>query len=185
MRVYALAGTAGSPPTYAVRNMLKKPMEEDTQGKMEDDAQGIRKKTFEDLEGVGPATAEKLREAGYSTIESIATASVGEIVDAIEVGERKAQEMIMSAKGLLDMSFETADKILEKKKIIKKITTGSSRRRTRNPVNLRIFWRIRLHHRGLSGDHGKRLVDANRFYRKWSVCRSVSHETADFDRAEK
>lgn len=84
-------------------------------------------KTFEDLSNVGPATAEKLKEAGYDTIESIATASVGEIVEAIEVGEKKAQDIIMSAKEALNMSFETADKLLEKRKEIGWITTGSKK----------------------------------------------------------
>ncbi len=84
-------------------------------------------KTFEDLANVGPATAEKLKEAGYDTIEAIATASVGEIVEAIEVGEKKAQEIIMSAKEAINMSFESADKLLEKRKEIGRITTGSKK----------------------------------------------------------
>ena len=83
--------------------------------------------TFEDLAGVGPATAEKLRDAGYNTIETIATSSIGELVDAIEVGEKKAQEMIISAKDLLDMSFETADKLLEKRKCVGRITMGGKK----------------------------------------------------------
>jgi len=83
--------------------------------------------SFEDLAGVGPATAEKLRASGYNTIESIATASIGELVEAVEVSDNKAKEMIISAKELLNMSFETADRLLEKRKCVGHISTGSKK----------------------------------------------------------
>ncbi|MCD6522597.1 MAG: DNA repair and recombination protein RadA [Candidatus Diapherotrites archaeon] len=82
-------------------------------------------KEIEDLPGVGEATAEKLRQGGFKTVESIAVASIGELMDAAGVGESAARKMINAARDALDMGFETAEKILEKRKSVAKITTGS------------------------------------------------------------
>ncbi|MGV8125999.1 MAG: DNA repair and recombination protein RadA [Methanothrix sp.] len=81
---------------------------------------------LEDLPGVGPATAEKLREAGFGTVEAIAVASPGELVTAAEVGEATAAKIIAGARQAADVGgFETGDLILERRKQVGKITTGS------------------------------------------------------------
>ena len=81
---------------------------------------------LEDLPGVGPATAEKLREAGFGTVEAIAVASPGELVTAAEVGEATAAKIIAGARQAADVGgFETGDLILERRKLVGKITTGS------------------------------------------------------------
>ena len=81
---------------------------------------------LEDLPGVGPATAEKLREAGFGTVEAIAVASPGELVTAAEVGEATAAKIIAGARQAADVGgFETGDQILERRKLVGKITTGS------------------------------------------------------------
>ena len=81
---------------------------------------------LEDLPGVGPATAEKLREAGFGTVEAIAVASPGELVAAAEVGEATAAKIIAGARQAADVGgFETGDQILERRKLVGKITTGS------------------------------------------------------------
>ena len=81
---------------------------------------------LEDLPGVGPATAEKLREAGFGTVEAIAVASPGELVTAAEVGEATAAKIIAGARQAADVGgFETGDQILERRKQVGKITTGS------------------------------------------------------------
>jgi len=86
----------------------------------------MSKMLLEDLQGVGPATAEKLREAGYSTVEAIAVASPGELVGAAEVGETTAAKIIASAREAADIGgFETGDLVLERRKLVGKITTGS------------------------------------------------------------
>jgi len=83
-------------------------------------------KLLEDLPGVGPATAEKLREAGFSSVEAIAVASPGELVAAAEVGEATAAKIIAGAREAADVGgFETGDRILERRKLVGKITTGS------------------------------------------------------------
>lgn len=81
---------------------------------------------LEDLPGVGPATAEKLREAGFNSVETIAVASPGELVAAAEVGEATASKIIAAAREAADVGgFETGDQILERRKHVGKVTTGS------------------------------------------------------------
>ncbi|OPY51380.1 MAG: DNA repair and recombination protein RadA [Methanosaeta sp. PtaU1.Bin112] len=83
-------------------------------------------KLLEDLPGVGPATAEKLREAGFSSVEAIAVASPGELVAAAEVGEATASKIIAGAREVADVGgFETGDRILERRRMVGKINTGS------------------------------------------------------------
>ncbi|OYT43734.1 MAG: DNA repair and recombination protein RadA [Candidatus Aenigmarchaeota archaeon ex4484_56] len=80
---------------------------------------------LKNLAGVGEKTAEKLREAGYDNLMAIAAASIGEICDAIDVGEGTAEKIIESARNSINMGFETADTVYEKRKQIGKIITGS------------------------------------------------------------
>jgi len=82
-------------------------------------------KELKKLPGIGEKTAEKLVEAGYDNLMAIAASSIGEICDAIGVGEGTAEKIIESARQAIDMGFDTADIIYEKRKQIGKITTGS------------------------------------------------------------
>lgn len=83
-------------------------------------------KTLEDIPGVGPAIAEKLREAGYSELMAIAVASPKELAETCEIGEKKAMDIIEGAKLCADIGgFETGEDILERRKQITKLTTGS------------------------------------------------------------
>ena len=81
---------------------------------------------LEDLPGVGSATAEKLREAGYHSIEAIAVATPAELAAAAEISEGVAAKIINAAREAVDIGgFETGEKILERRKNIRKLTTGS------------------------------------------------------------
>ncbi|MBR9681919.1 MAG: DNA repair and recombination protein RadA [Candidatus Altiarchaeota archaeon] len=80
---------------------------------------------MEELPGVGPKTAEKLKEVGFIDFMSIAVASAGEISGAADIGETTATRMILAAREHLEMGFETAEKLLEKRKDIGHIDTGS------------------------------------------------------------
>lgn len=80
---------------------------------------------IEDLPGVGETTAQKLIEAGFNSLESIAVASSGELMDAAGIGEATATKVIAAARKNLEIGYETADKILEKRANIVKLTTGS------------------------------------------------------------
>jgi len=86
---------------------------------------------LEDLEGVGPTRAKKLMEAGISSVVQLATASADEV--AIETGWAKdaSASFIMAAQKLLressflDKEFTTADLALEKRRAIRRCSTGS------------------------------------------------------------
>ena len=83
-------------------------------------------KTLEDIPGVGPAIAEKLREGGYTDMMTIAVASPKDLAEACEIGEKKALDIIEGAKLCADIGgFETGDTILERRKAVTKLTTGS------------------------------------------------------------
>jgi len=78
-----------------------------------------------DLPGVGPATADKLADAGYDSLLSIAVASIGRLSEAAGISEGVARKIIQVARDKLDMGFESGLDLLEKRKNIIKITTGS------------------------------------------------------------
>jgi DNA repair protein RadA len=80
-----------------------------------------------DLPGIGPSTAAKLVESGYSSLESIATVSVGELSSLAGLGEKTVLKIIEAAREALDIDFETAKVVLERRKDLAKITTGSQR----------------------------------------------------------
>ncbi len=82
--------------------------------------------TLEDLPGVGPKGAEKLRQAGYTDLMSIASASAGDIIAACDIGEGTADKIIAAARQMADVGgFKSAEEVLERRKEIGKITTGS------------------------------------------------------------
>jgi DNA repair protein RadA len=81
--------------------------------------------SISDLPGIGAMSADKLVKAGYKTIESIAVASPMELMEAAELGELTARKAIDAAREALEMGFETADKIAERRKHVGKISTGS------------------------------------------------------------
>lgn len=81
--------------------------------------------SLEDLPGVGPATAEKLIKAGYDELEKIATASPHELEEVADIGVETAKKTINAARDALEMGYESADRILERRKMIGRITTGS------------------------------------------------------------
>ncbi|MBQ6547890.1 MAG: DNA repair and recombination protein RadA [Candidatus Methanomethylophilaceae archaeon] len=83
-------------------------------------------KTLEDIPGVGPAIAEKLQEAGYSDLMAIAVAAPADLAEKCEIGEKKAMDIIEGAKLCADIGgFETGEDILERRKQVTKLTTGS------------------------------------------------------------
>jgi len=101
--------------------MAKKSAEEEAEG-------GEKKKLkitdLEDLPGIGEVSAEKLRRAGYD-IEKIAASSPHELDEIAEIGVETAKRTIAAARDSLEMGYETADKIMERRKAVGRITTGS------------------------------------------------------------
>jgi len=81
---------------------------------------------IEKLPGVGPAIAEKLREAGYNDFMMIAVDSPKNLAEIAEIGESTAAKIIAAAKKAADVGgFETGDVILERRKSVAKLTSGS------------------------------------------------------------
>ena len=82
--------------------------------------------SIEDLPGIGPKGAQKLREAGYADLMSIAAASAGDLSAAAELGHATAEKIIQTARQTLDLGFKTAVDLMERRKNVGKISTGSS-----------------------------------------------------------
>jgi DNA repair protein RadA len=82
--------------------------------------------TIFDLPGVGPATAEKLKTAGFSEVVSIAVSSPGELADIAELSVNAARKIINFARDHSNMNFITGADLLEKRKDIFRIATGST-----------------------------------------------------------
>ena len=80
---------------------------------------------IEELPGVGPKTAEKLQEVGFTDFMSIAVASAGELGATADVSEATANKIIQTAREKMEIGFETAEKLLEKRKDIGHIGTGA------------------------------------------------------------
>ena len=83
-------------------------------------------KDISDLPGIGPATAKKLQESGFGTLGSIATVSVGELVAVGNLGEATSRKIIQAARDALDFGFTTAEEVLERRRNMLKIATGSA-----------------------------------------------------------
>ncbi|MFQ5907221.1 MAG: DNA repair and recombination protein RadA [Thermoplasmata archaeon] len=83
-------------------------------------------KTIEELPGVGPATADKLKEAGYNDLMTLAVASPQSLADVAEIGNTVAQKIVQAAREAVDIGgFETGDVLLERRKSVSKLSTGS------------------------------------------------------------
>lgn len=82
-------------------------------------------KEVSDLPGIGAESAKKLKDAGYKTIESIAVASPVELQEVAGLGEGTAEKAIKAARDALEMGFEQASVLAEKRKLVEKISTGS------------------------------------------------------------
>ena len=83
------------------------------------------------LQGVGPATKQKLNDAGILTILDLATSAPMDIADAVDIDISKAVELNNKARkklvemGRLEPDFINAAELLQKRKAIDRISTGS------------------------------------------------------------
>jgi DNA repair protein RadA len=80
---------------------------------------------LEDIPGVGEKIAKKLREVGFADPMTIAVTSPAELSAIAEIGAGQAAKIINAVREMLEIGFESADKILERKAKALKITTGS------------------------------------------------------------
>jgi DNA repair protein RadA len=80
---------------------------------------------LEDIPGVGDKIAEKLRDIGYTDPMVIAVTAPSELASIAEIGEGQATKIINAVRGMLEIGFETADIVAERKAQSLKITTGA------------------------------------------------------------
>jgi DNA repair protein RadA len=80
---------------------------------------------LEDIPGVGEKIAEKLRRVGFSDPMALAVSSPSELAAIAEIGSGQATKIINAVRKMLEIGFETADKILDRRLKVAKITTGS------------------------------------------------------------
>ena len=80
---------------------------------------------LEDLPNVGEKTAEKLREAGFADMMRLATATAKELAVKAEIGEGVAEKVIEAARRAEKIDFETAFDVMERRRDVGRITTGS------------------------------------------------------------
>jgi DNA repair protein RadA len=78
-----------------------------------------------DLPGIGDIAAKKLKEAGYKSLEAIAVSSPMELTEIAGLGDGTAEKAIKAARDALEMGFQTADILAEKRKLVGRLTTGS------------------------------------------------------------
>ena len=81
--------------------------------------------SIEEIPGVGETTAKKLKSAGYDSFEKLATSMAVELAEVAGIGEATAEKIIAAAREAMELGFETGDIILEKRKVIGRISTGS------------------------------------------------------------
>ncbi len=86
----------------------------------------VRKPSIQDLPGVGAATAERLDQAGYHDLLSVAVATIGELAETAGVSESVGRKIINAARDSMKMGFETGSDILQKRKLVSKLSTGAA-----------------------------------------------------------
>ncbi len=79
----------------------------------------------EDLPGVGDTTADKLKASGYDSLEVIAVSLASELAEITGIGEGTCAKIIIAARDALEMGYETAETIMERRRQINRITSGS------------------------------------------------------------
>jgi DNA repair protein RadA len=82
--------------------------------------------TLGDLPGVGEATVKKLQEAGILSIRTLAMYPLSKLMDEAGIGEKTAEKIIKAAQDIEKMGFKSADKIWEKRRTLRRISTSSN-----------------------------------------------------------
>ena len=103
--------------------MAKKKTEKDEEQELEE-SKSQKVYTLKDLPGVGDATLKKLKDAGILSIRTLAMMPKSKLMDESGIGEKTADKLIKMAQDIEKMSFLSADEIWEKRKSLKKLTSG-------------------------------------------------------------
>ncbi len=82
---------------------------------------------LESIDGVGSTTASKLKSAGYATVEAVAVTPPREIMEKTNLGFNTILKIQEAARQMVTTEFKTAQEFYEKRKSMKKSTTGSKK----------------------------------------------------------
>jgi len=94
-------------------------------------AESVLDLDLKDVDGIGPKTKDKLVEGGIESVLDLAAALPDEVEEILGGKEENASTLIFSAKklleetGLLEKDFIPASEALERRKTMKRCTTGS------------------------------------------------------------
>lgn len=84
---------------------------------------------LKDIEGLGPANLKKLKDSGIVTVQQLAVSDPTELSIRISCTKESATKYIQNSlkliNGNIESDFMSADKILEKRKQLNRISTGS------------------------------------------------------------
>jgi DNA repair protein RadA len=83
-----------------------------------------KKIELEEIPGVGRKISEKLEEVGFTDPMAMAVSSPSELASIADIGEGQARKIINAVRNMLDIGFESADRIMERKLAASKITTN-------------------------------------------------------------
>ncbi len=81
---------------------------------------------LQDLPGVGDATLKKLKDAGILSVRALAFYPITKLIEDAGVGEKTAVKLIKTAQDIEKMGFKSADAIWEKRRLLRKLSTGSN-----------------------------------------------------------
>jgi DNA repair protein RadA len=99
--------------------------EEEFELELEDGTKSEDTGELEGIPGVGEKIAERLRECGYNDLMAIAVTPSAQLALDTGIGEATIRKIIMSARGQLKMTFIDAAELLDNRKSVQRITTGS------------------------------------------------------------
>ncbi|MHA1104616.1 MAG: DNA repair and recombination protein RadA [Promethearchaeota archaeon] len=91
-----------------------------------EDENSISNPTYDlnDLPGVGEVTLKKLKAAGIISIRLLAMYPLSRLMEDAGIGEKTAKKLIKAAQDIEQMGFKSADVIWEKRKLLRRISTG-------------------------------------------------------------
>ncbi|TFF95693.1 MAG: DNA repair and recombination protein RadA [Promethearchaeota archaeon] len=95
-------------------------------GKNTEDDNKKEEYNLDDIPGVGDATKKKLRDAGILKVRSLALYPITKLMEDAGLGEKTSLKLIKAAQDFEKMGFKSAELIWEKRRDLKRITTGSN-----------------------------------------------------------
>jgi DNA repair protein RadA len=97
----------------------------------EPESQSISNLEIQDIAGIGPTTARKLKDIGIVSAMELAVATAEQLATDMNISKESAAAYIISAQKLLrdskliEKEFVTAGEVLEKRRTMRRCTTGS------------------------------------------------------------